>query len=277
MATAIIENSQVHRLHSEVVGDDFEISLLPPLVMPEEPLPVIYFTDANNGFGMAADIVGGLTLGGEIPPCLLVGVGYPIGRDFQQFIRLRTRDFSPSKDPYQAGQMALVAGSEVPCGGAPRFLEFLTTELRDWVGSRFRVSDDATYVGDSMGGLFGTYTLLNKPASFNRYVIGSPWLCWDHPLSFDFERRYAEAHDDLAATVYLAAGDEEHMLYPGLPEPLVPIFKTANTADYTQQMSDRLTGRNYPSLNLTTRVLAEETHFTIISGLVAKGLRTVFN
>ncbi|WP_419552813.1 hypothetical protein [Candidatus Poriferisodalis sp.] len=64
----------------------------------------------------------------------------------------------------------------------------------------------AADVGDSMGGLFGCYTLFNRGGFFNRYVIGSPWICWDHPLVFDYEAAYADANDDLDAVVYLAAG-----------------------------------------------------------------------
>jgi len=277
MSQAVIPGSEVHALTSELVGDTFEISILAPPEGVDGPLPVIFCTDANNCFGAAANIVTMLTLGGEIPPALLVGVGYPIGNDFQDFIRLRTRDFSPSDDAFQAAQMKLMAEREIVCGGAEKFLGFLTTELRDWLGDRFPIGADHTYVGDSMGGLFGTYVLLNSPQAFNRYVIGSPWLCWDHPISFGFESDYASAHDDLPATVFMAAGGDEHVLYPNLPEPIRPIFADADTANLTQQMSDKLVARGYPGLNLTTRVLPDETHFTIMGALIAQGLRVVFD
>ena len=55
------------------------------------------------------------------------------------------------------------------------------------------------------------------------------------------------------------------------------IFKEAKTAEYTQQMIDRLDSRNYPNLNLTGRIMEEETHFTIMGALIARGLRKVFN
>lgn len=272
---AYIPGSEVHLIESQSVGDAFEISILQPEGF-DGPLPVIYATDANNCFGAAANAISMMTLGGEIPPALLVGVGYPIGNDFQDFIRLRTRDFSPSEDSFQAQQMKLMAERDVICGGAERFLIFLNTELRAWLSTRFNIADDHTYIGDSMGGLFGAYVLLHNPASFNRYVIGSPWLCWDHPLSFRFEEDYAAAHDDLPAKVFLAAGGDEHVLYPNLPEPIRPIFADADTANLTQEMSDRLHSREYAGLDLTTRILPNETHFTIMGALIAQGLRCVF-
>ena len=51
----------------------------------------------------------------------------------------------------QAG-LADVKLEEIICGGAPNFLNFLTTELRDFIGSKYNISDDSTYIGDSMGG-----------------------------------------------------------------------------------------------------------------------------
>jgi predicted alpha/beta superfamily hydrolase len=273
---AQLPGTEVHLLESKVVGDTFEISVLLPPDGVEGPLPVIYCTDANIFFGAAANAVSLLTLGGGIPPALLVGVGYPSGGDFQEFLRLRTRDFSPSEDAFKLQKFGQMAEREVTGGGAEKFISFLTTELRDWLSIRFNLSDDHTFIGDSMGGLFGTYALLNHPQSFNRYIIGSPWLCWDHPVSFRFEEEYAATHDDLAAKVFLAAGGDEHVLYPNLPEPIRPIFRDANTANLTQEMSDKLNSRNYPGLDLTIRILPNETHFTIIGALIAQGLRVVF-
>ena len=131
-----------------------------------------------------------------------------------------------------------------------------------------------------MGGLFGLYTLFHKPDSFNRYVIGSPWQDWDYPVTFDYEEKYAQENSDLEAIVYMAAGAEEHILGPYL-EMTNPasyeLFKNAKTAEYTQQMIDKLESRNYPSLNLTGKILEDETHFTIMGALLARGLRKVFN
>jgi hypothetical protein len=42
-------------------------------------------------------------------------------------------------------------------------------------------------------------------------------------------------------------------------------------------MIDKLEARKYPSLKLTGRILEEETHFTIMGPLIAKGIKTVFN
>ena len=280
MPKAIIENTEVYKLKSDIVGDIFEITVMKPEDVSDEPLPVIYLTDANNSLGTGCDVVNLLMLGGEIPPVILVAVGYPLEGDFNNFIKLRTRDFSPSlckwQTPMQA-ELAEMSVEDIACGGAPKFLNFLTTELREFIGSKYNISDDSTYIGDSMGGLFGVYTLFHKPDSFKRYVIGSPWICWDYPLCFEYEKKYSENHNDLSAIVYMATGGDEHILYPNLPDAIVPLFKDAKTEEYSREMFKLLENRNYPSLNFRGKILDDETHFTMVSSIIGKGLKSVFN
>lgn len=280
MPKAIIENTEVYKLKSDIVGDIFEITVMKPEDVSDEPLPVIYLTDANNSLGTGCDVVNLLMLGGEIPPVILVAVGYPLEGDFNNFIKLRTRDFSPSlckwQTPMQA-ELAEMSVEDIACGGAPKFLNFLTTELREFIGSKYNISDDSTYIGDSMGGLFGVYTLFHKPDSFKRYVIGSPWICWDYPLCFEYEKKYSDNHNDLKAIVYMATGGDEHILYPNLPDAIVPLFKDAKTEEYSREMFKLLENRNYPSLNFRGKILDDETHFTMVSSIIGKGLKSVFN
>jgi predicted alpha/beta superfamily hydrolase len=273
--TIQLPGTEVHQLHSPCVGDEFEISIIPP-PPGVGPVPVVYGTDAQLAAGLAASTIPMLVMSGEIPPVLVVLVGYPIGGDFAKFIQLRTRDFTPTVDERQVSEMAAMAGGTVTAGGAPAFLTFLTEELRPWVKERYDVTEDAIYVGDSLGGLFGTWVLLHHPAAFTRYVIGSAWLCWDEPVSTGWEAAYAASHADLPATVFLAAGAEEHLRGPYAADWVNPVFARADTAGHTQRLGRALAGRGYPSLRLTTRILPEATHFTIPGALVAQGLRNVF-
>ena len=271
-----LPGSEVHLLHSEAVGDAFEISVFGPPPGVPGPLPAVYYTDGNMGVGMAANIVNLLQGGAEIPPVRLVCIGYPIADDWSQFVRLRTRDFMATGDAAREPVATEMVGTEVRGGGAEAFLEFLTGELRPWIESRYAVSDDSTLIGHSDGGLFATYTLLHRPESFHRYVIGSPLLHWNRSVSTAYEAQYAERHDDLNATVFLCAGADEEVLAPGLPVPVVAQLRGVDTAALTRQLAAGLESRGYPNLRLTTRIFPEETHFTIPAILIAHGLRAVF-
>ena len=278
---------EIHELKSEIIGETFEILVKQPdpevlALFDDEPLPVVYGTDANISAGSYIDTIDGLLLGGEIPPVLFIGIRYKLGDepDFMQFVTNRTREFTPAEDTENQKLIEQMTLRNVKGGGAENFLKFLTTELRDWVSERFNISDDSTYIGDSMGGLFGLYTLFTEPKAFKRYVIGSPWQEWNHPATFELEKKYAENNDDMEAIVYMASGAEEHIIGPHLERMntvMVEIFSKAKTAEYTLQMIEKLEERKYPNLNLKGQILEDETHFTIMGALFARGLRYVFN
>jgi predicted alpha/beta superfamily hydrolase len=60
-------------------------------------------------------------------------------------------------------------------------LAFLRDELKPWLQERYGADpDDSMFFGDSLGGLFATYVLLNEPTTFRRYGIGGPALDWDN-------------------------------------------------------------------------------------------------
>lgn len=275
---AVLHGTEVHRVHSDLMDFDFEITIQGPPIEWAEPLPVVYSTDANFGIGFAANAATMLLMGGEIPPVLTVGIGYPVANDIEFVTARRMLDFSPTADEWQIGQLndSPLTSMTVEGGGAPQFIRFMVEELWPWLAENYNVSDDRTYVGDSMGGLFGCYTLLNHHGFFKRYVIGSPWICWDHPLVFDYEERYAAANDDLDAIVFLAAGGAEDVLSPAFDPNATEIFKVAETAAHTERLGELLASRNYPNLRLKTLIFPEETHFTVPYALIPHGLRYVF-
>ncbi len=272
---AVLPGTETHVIHSQAVGVDFRIYIQRPMV--DGPLPVLYVTDANWFFGTAVSMTNMLLKGGEIPPVITVGIGYP--NDDEMFITTRRMyDFSPTTDQWQLDQLSasdLMEG-EMKAGGAADFFAFMREELWPWLSERFELTDDRTYLGDSMGGLFGTYALLNHHGFFNRYIIGSPWLCWDKPLCFDYEAAYAANHNDLDAIVFLSAGGAEDVMSPAFDASATAVFDAAETEAHAVRMGQSLASRNYPNLRLKTLIFPEETHFTVPYAIAAHGLRYVY-
>ena len=82
------------------------------------------------------------------------------------------------------------ASGDEETGGGPRFLEFIHTELKPLIEAEYPADPaDATIFGDSFGGLFSTFVLLNRPHTFQRYIIGSPSLFWNDKVLLEHERR----------------------------------------------------------------------------------------
>ena len=125
------------------------------------------------------------------------------------------------------------------------------------------------FFGDSLGGLFATYVLLNEPTTFRRYGIGSPALDWDDHLIFSREAEYARTHDDLPAKAFFSVGayentaGDEHRLAPA-PARKARKCGTRNDHDVadTERMVATLRSRAYPSLEIEYELLPREYHET---------------
>jgi predicted alpha/beta superfamily hydrolase len=245
-----LPQTEVHTLHSAHVGRDFSIyvALPPGYADSSQAYRTLYMLDANWLFDMTAPIVRFLGLDGQIPPLVIVGIGYPgCWYDTPE----RNHDFVPPGwlDDPNAG------------GGAEAFLRFIRDELMPFVSSTYRVdAHERALWGDSLGGLFGLYVLLNHPATFSHYILGSPWIDRaEHPL-FECERAYAASHADLPARVCVAAGALEF----------------ENILANISRLTTRLHSRSYPNLKLSTYTFEGESHVSVMPYNLSRGIRAVF-
>jgi len=103
-----LPDTEVHYLHSDHVGDDFKI--LVGHCDRSEPAPhILYLGDAAYNFGTAVEIVRLLTLNADIPPVLVVSVGYRAAA-LNSNEPLRSRDFTPSVDSSRPPPVPYVFG-----------------------------------------------------------------------------------------------------------------------------------------------------------------------
>lgn len=226
--------------------------------------PVLYVLDANWIFGTVAPVGDWLHLETHTAPLITVGIGYPTD-DFDEQIVLRTRDFTPTRDLAYETLCRREMGMEMfTTGGADDFLCFIRDELFPFMAAEYRVDpQDRTLLGYSFGGLFGLHTLLTQPDSFQRYVLCSPDLEWDSRVIFATECACAAERTDLPVRLFLTAGSlEERVIEP--------------TVSSLYRMAALLKNRNYPGLALTLVLFEGETHSSIVSASVARGLRSVF-
>lgn len=276
-----LRETETYRVFSEHVGAELELRVARPvpglMSQPVEEYAVLYVLDGDLFFGTATEttrLMHGLF--GELPPLLVVGIGYGTNDPRLQG-ETRNRDFTPTADPaFEAMGRRMMPGWEplLPegrrMGGADRFLDFLEREVAPLLAERYPVAErGSTLFGSSMGGLLATYALLTRPGPFDHYVIASPALWWDGELLFRIEERVAPERDDLPAKAFLAAGSlEEGSGIPGLDR-----WKLVTNA---RTMSERLAGRRYPSLQVDVQVLEGETHTSAVPLALTRGLRWAF-
>jgi predicted alpha/beta superfamily hydrolase len=78
------------------------------------------------------------------------------------------------------------------------------------------MADDNTLFGHSGGGLFCGYSVVTKPAAFNRYVCGSaPFDAGDFQV-FRLEEQYAQRNKDMPAKVFSASVSRRCCKGPGV-------------------------------------------------------------
>ncbi len=89
-------------------------------------------------------------------------------------------------------------------GGSEAFIQFIEKELQPYVEKAYKVKDEKTIIGQSLGGLLATEILAKKPDLFDKYIIVSPSLWWDHQSLLDLE---FQSYTD-KKSICIAVGEE---------------------------------------------------------------------
>lgn len=272
---ATLPGTEVRTLHSQVVEQEYLISVALPFryaEYPEKNYPVIYVLDANLYFGMVVEMARTLAIRvpfcNEFPDAIIVGVGYPshgsVTEAYAQAMHQRMRDFLPARDQGAEGfiQDVFPISDHVASGGAHHFLQFFQQELVPWIEAEYRVdAADRTLMGFSWGGEFALYALFQQQQLFQRYVVVSPDLPQGNGVILDAEQKYAAHHDNLAVCLYLAYGEPEINEYE---------------RPYLERFLAALNSRGYADFRLTYEVIPKYTHCAVVAPGFLAGLVTVF-
>ncbi|MGH8323012.1 MAG: alpha/beta hydrolase, partial [Steroidobacteraceae bacterium] len=225
----------------------------------------------------------------DMGQCYVVGIGYR-KNSAPEAAAIRCRDLTPARSPKFEEAfpkvMAMFGGqAPVTTGGGPQFLRFLVEELKLYIEAHFPVDPhDSTLAGLSFGGLFATYTLLNEPSAFQRYIICSPSLLYENEHIFAHEAAYAAQHRDLDARVFLTCGALEseseslaaiEKMPPAVKASLIQLWRP-RMVELLEPFAERLRQRAYPSLKLTSHVFPGEHHNSVYPSAISRGLRVVF-
>ncbi len=272
-----LHHTEDHVLSSQHVGRDLHLWIGKPVAgfAPSgEPPHVLWVLDGDLFFGTALELTRLMhQLYGELPPVLVVGVGY--GTDDPRVQgELRARDFTPTADRgYGAMRRQMDPQSEpvLPegerMGGAAAFLRFLVEEARPYVEGRFTVAAGrGTLFGTSLGGLFAVWSLLSQPGAFDHTIAVSPALWWDGKAVLKLAQEGAKDREDVPGRLFMAVGALEE------PEG-VPFLSRFGFVSNVRALAAHLSARNYPSLEVQAEVFDGETHTSMVAVGLTRGLR----
>jgi predicted alpha/beta superfamily hydrolase len=186
-----------HILKSEILQEERPIIISLPREYKnnDNNYPVLYLLDGLQNIKHQVGTVELLTESGIIPPMIIVAVE---SLD-------RSRDLTPSN----AGQNVYggTGKAGIPqSGGAPTFLKFLEKELIPYVETNFRTHPYRILEGHSFGGLFSTFTLMEKPDVFDAFIIQSPALWWNKEEMTARAKEFFKSNPNLDKSIYFGIG-----------------------------------------------------------------------
>lgn len=235
---------------------------------------LLLVTDGNDYFPLvfnAANTVVG------IDEVIVVSVGAPFAEGRDAFTRRRVHEFSPTgwamTDPFgqyvAGGCKAWKLAIDDCVGGAPKFLTMLVDELLPRLTSKYRIDRDRLGLfGVSAGGFFASWAIFQEKSPFRTYIISSPAMAYGDGDVLRQEARYAAAHKDLPARVYLSFGTLE------IDDP--QLEGVGQIVSGTARLSAALRSRKYPGLTLYNEALSGLGHTDAPGTAAVRGMRLLY-
>jgi predicted alpha/beta superfamily hydrolase len=186
------------KIHSAVLSEDRSVIIHLPRNYSKDAsqrLPVMYVLDGTSQDQHTADKVNVLSDAGLIPKAIVVGLPNTSGN--------RERDQTP---PYMRRN---VDDEKSPYGAGDKFLTFIEKELIPFIDSNYRTSSYRTLSGNSRGGLFVWYSLMEKPKLFQaRFCYSAPVWRFEN-LMVTKVAEFVRSATDLSGFLYMSVGEKE--------------------------------------------------------------------
>ena len=188
---------QTFVIASEVLHEPRVINVYTPPGYDAQPgvsFPVLYMPDGGleEDFPHIAETIDSLIRLGQIPPMLVVGI----------------ENIERRKDLTGPTTVAKDSTIAPRIGGSADFRRFIGEELMPEVRRRYRCTEEAAIVGESLAGWFVVETFLLDPGLFDRYIALSPSLWWNDAELLHIAEAQLRAQDGRPRVLYLAAANE---------------------------------------------------------------------
>ncbi|HEX8602254.1 MAG TPA: alpha/beta hydrolase-fold protein, partial [Pseudoduganella sp.] len=209
----MLDNTEVRDVHAAALKRDYQLYVALPdsYRTSGRRYPVVFVADAGYAFPLARSIASRLHKHAGMEEVIVVGLSYAKG---DEGVYSRRRDYTPTV-PRNGSYRSGMPGRPPAFGEAAAYGRFIETEVFPLVAARYRADmRRKIFAGHSYGSLLGLQMLLEKPRTFEHYILGSPSLWYDRGVMFDREKAYAAEHGDLPASVFFGIGGDE-TLAPG--------------------------------------------------------------
>lgn len=189
--------------YSDTIDYTYKIDIyLPPLFDTTKTYPIIYLMDGNEFFSQTAGILDELIRNDQIPPSVIIGVGYN-----KKYVEQRTRDYTfPSHNGFDDNW-------DLETGKADVFYKVLIEEIIPKYESEYEIKQiSRTLAGHSLSGYFACYALFDNHAEieeFDNFLCASPSLWYGDAYIFNSLQKIADNSNTLTAKLYITVGESE--------------------------------------------------------------------
>lgn len=233
-------------IDSRIMGEMRRANVLVPTVYGQKldaPLPVLYMLDGglDEDFLHVAGLVQVLVSNGGMRPFMLVGIPNT----------QRRRDMTGPTSSAEDRKIAPVVG------GSATFRKFIREELMPTVTARYRTTDEAALVGESLAGLFVVETFLLEPGLFDFYIAFDPSLWWANEALLKSADTRVEAAPTGRRSIFLSNSNEPTL------------------ARVTAELARILDPHRGQDLDVHYVPMPTETHATIYHPAALQAFRTV--
>ncbi|GAB0111223.1 alpha/beta hydrolase-fold protein [Pseudoalteromonas distincta] len=213
---------------------------------PNKTYPVIYVTDAPYTFPIVAGATRFPMNSGKMQQAIIVAIGYEKGSAGSNS---RIRDYTPT----------FAKDWKKQTGNAKGHIQFLQSTVFPFIEKNYRASNlQRTYMGHSLGGLFGATILLTTPDLFSNYIIGSPSVWFN-----SYAILALQAHKPSMPTkVYISVGANE-----------IPSFgEGQNMVEGAKQLAQKIKALSSNNIELKSVVIDGANHATAFPTTAIQGL-----
>ncbi len=232
--SVVLPNTEIRYLDSKITHESYAIYVsIPPeyYLHPNKKYPAIFLLDADYSFPIATAITNHLMDRNRVPPMFVFGIAYAGAPNYELH---RTQDYTP----IYVANGGYGAEYQKVSGGSPEFAKFLQSELIPYLNKNFHLDNQRTLVGDSFGGLFASWLMLNQPSLFSTYIVVSPSLWYGNNYIFNYEEKYKKKLNTLPVKVFFSIGEKEnggdYKMVDSLNQ-YIAVLKQRNYKDFSYQ------------------------------------------
>lgn len=237
---------EIRTIKSKILNEERTLNIyLPQKFDKTKSYPIIYLLDGsmNEDFIHVTGLVQFFNQMYSMPETIVVGIA---NID-------RKKDFTFHTD------LKDLQKDYPTTGHSDKFINFLDKELKPYIESHFKTTDNYLF-GQSLGGLLATEILLKNPGMFNNYFIISPSLWWDDESLLKHAPQLLSKIKDIKKFIYISVGKGEHPVMVKDAEDLFDVLKKSNKKNWT----------------IEYKMMETDNHETILHRSLYEGLLKLF-